>query len=79
MKPIWFKECNVVYAKDQPEYLPLPVHRSITGEVTSCWLLNWKERLQLLFTGKIYWTILTFNQPLQPQLPSVKNPIIIRR
>jgi hypothetical protein len=79
MKPIEFKGFNVVYAKDQPEYLPLPVHRGITGEVTSCWLLNWKERIQLLFTGKIYWTILTFNQPLQPQLPSIKNPIRLRK
>ena len=27
MKPIEFKDQNVVYAKDQPEYLPLPALR----------------------------------------------------
>lgn len=38
MTPIEFPEHNVVFAKDQPEYLPLPAHKSngVTGEVTSC-------------------------------------------
>jgi hypothetical protein len=75
MKPIEFPEHNCVYAKDQPQYLPLPVHKTEDGVVTSCWSLSWRERLKILFTGRIWWSVLTFNHPLQPQRPDVDNPI----
>ena len=74
MKPVEFAEQNCVYAKDQPEYLPLPVHKTPDGEVTSCWALTWRERLRVLLTGRIWWTVLTFNLPLQPLRPDVYNP-----
>ena len=74
MKPIEFNEQNSVYAENQPEYLPLPSHKTQDGIVTSCWSLSWKERFNLLFTGKIWWSNFTFNNPLQPQKPSVKKP-----
>lgn len=57
---------EVVYAKDQPEYLPLPAHRAEDGCVTTRWRLTWKERLKVLVTGNIWLQLLTFNQPLQP-------------
>lgn len=66
MKPIEFKEFNCIYAKDQPEYLPLPAYRTEDGEVTSCWKLPIKERIKILLTGKIFISVLTFNKPLQP-------------
>jgi len=75
MKIVKFNECNVVYAKDQKEYLPLPAHRTKKGEVTSCWKLSLWERLQILFTGKLFLSVLTFNHPLQPQLMSIFNPV----
>lgn len=31
MKPIEFNEQNAVYAKDQPEYTPLPVFKNDEG------------------------------------------------
>ena len=74
MKPIGFPEQNCVYAKDQPEYLPLPVHKTEDGMVISCWALTWRERFKMLFTGRMWWSVLTFNYPLQPQLPSVNRP-----
>lgn len=74
MKPIEFKEQNCVYAKDQPEYIPLPVHKTEDGTVVSCWALTWRERIKLLFTGKIWWTVLTFNSPLQPVRPDITSP-----
>jgi hypothetical protein len=74
MTPIEFPEQNVVYAKDQPEYLPLPAHKTADGEVTSCWGMTWRERLRVLFTGRIYFSSLTFNGPLQPQRVSVDPP-----
>lgn len=50
MKPIKFKEHNVVYAENQPEYQPLPAFRndSHQGEVVSCWQLSFKERIKFL-------------------------------
>jgi hypothetical protein len=70
MKPIEFEGQNGVFAKDQPEYLPLPGHITKEGVVTSCWKLSVKERLQILLHGKIWFHTHTFNHPLQPQLPS---------
>lgn len=74
MRPIEFPEQNCVYAKDQPEYQPLPAHKTDDGMVVSCWALTWRERLQVLFSGKVWWSVLTFNQRLQPQMPTVANP-----
>lgn len=71
MKPIKFKECNTIFAKNQKEYLPLLVYKEKTtkeGQVISCWSLSIIERIRLLLTGKIYLMVLTFNKPLQPQL-----------
>lgn len=75
MKPITFKGQNVVFAKDQPEYLPLPAFRS-GNVVTSCWGLSWRERLHALFSGKVSISLMTFGQPLQPILPHVGAPTL---
>lgn len=76
MKPIQFESVNVVFAKDQKEYLPLPAHRDEEGVVTTCWNFNWKERLKILFSGKMFLQMLSFNRPLTPVKPSVENPLI---
>jgi len=77
MKPIEFKGCNVVFAKDQPEYLPLPAHKSQDPEgiVTTCWKLTWRERFLILITGQFFFQQMTFNNSLQPQKPSVRSPL----
>jgi hypothetical protein len=64
----------VVYAKDQPQYVPLPTRRTDDGEVVSCWKPNWRARLAILFGGKFYLTMLTFNGPLTPVRVSVDKP-----
>ena len=68
------REFEMVYAKDQPEYRPLPVVKCSDGTVISRWRLTWTERLRVLFTGNLFFQQLTFNQPLQPQLPTVTEP-----
>jgi len=73
MKPINFKSHNKVYAKDQPEYGQLPVYEK-DGVVISCCYLTWKERIKLLFTGKIWMHVYSFGQPLQPQMLDVDRP-----
>jgi hypothetical protein len=74
MKPIEFKEANFTFAINQPQYRPLPTWRGDDGTVISCWKLTRKERLKLLFTGRIWLRVLTFNQPLQPQRLDVDRP-----
>lgn len=76
MTLIDFPERTVVIAKDQPEYLPLPAHqfKDATGRIACCWKLTWKERIAVLLRGTLWHQILTFNQPLQPQLLTVDKP-----
>lgn len=75
MKPKQFKEANVTFAKDQPEYIPLPAFRkeSPQGEVITCWQLSFKERLRILFKGEIWLSMLTFNKPLTPSFLTTKK------
>lgn len=77
MRLVEFSEQTCVIAKVQPEYLPLPAHRwhgDPEGRITCCWSLTWRERLQVLFTGRIWHQVLTFNRALQPQLLLVEKP-----
>ncbi len=79
MKPIEFPEQNCVYAKDQPEYLPLPVFRNIgpQGECVSCWKLSFKERIRILFIGKLWVSLYTFNKPLTPSyFTTIKSEVL---
>jgi hypothetical protein len=74
MKPIPFEGSNVVFGKGQPEYLELPAHSDGTT-VTSCWQLTFKERMKVLVTGRVFFSQVTFGTSLQPQRPSVDNPV----
>ena len=67
MKIIDFPESNAVYAKNQPQYLPLPSHRTPDGYVTSCWEPTFWESVKLMCGAKIWVTLSTNNKPLQPQ------------
>lgn len=77
MKLIPFPEQTVVIAKDQPEYQPLPAFQFAhdpTGRIACCWQLTFRERLKLLFTGRLWHIIMAFHQPLQPQLLQLEKP-----
>jgi hypothetical protein len=69
MKPIEFKEQNRVLTK--PEGMTdeqcgsLPV-RAENGVCTSCWKMTFKERLNALFFGKIWVSVLTGTQTQPP-------------
>jgi len=70
MTAVNFKEANVVFAKGQPEYLPLPAFADfVTDErvVVTCYKMSFRERLRFLFTNRIWLSVLTFGNPLQPQ------------
>lgn len=69
-----FHVLETVFAKDQPEYLPLPAIVTDDGTVITRWKLSWRERLRVMFSGNLYLSQMTFGEPLQPQLPSVDEP-----
>lgn len=71
MKPVEFKGQNVIFAKDQPEYNPLPALKMPDGEVITCWELSDEEMMDIVTTKRIYLSQLTFNQPLQPVMLKV--------
>ena len=81
MKVIDFPSSNAVYANSQPEYLPLPSHKTPDGLVTSCWKPTFWECVQLIMGAKLWLTVMTFNKPLQPQRLEVGSemPIMHRR
>lgn len=66
MKPIEFPEQNVVYAKNQPEYLPLPAYKTEDGDVITCWEFSEQEIKEIQKTGKLWIAVKTFDNPLQP-------------
>lgn len=80
MKPLLFKEQNVVFAKNQPAYLPLPAFKneSDQGEVVFCMGMSFTERLRVLFTGKIWVSLMTFNQPLTPSFHTTKKSDVLK-
>ena len=78
MKPIPFKEQNTVFAKDQEPYLPLPAWKKPNDEkgvVVCCWGVSFVERVKILFSGRIYLSMLSFNKPLTPNRIYVESPI----
>lgn len=77
MQPLNFNGANIVFGANQPEYRPLPAERvgkPETGQINTCWELSPDELKQIQETGKIWVSLLTFGQPLQPVLVSVDKP-----
>lgn len=74
MKPVDFAGSNIIYAKDQGEYLPLPANKDSDGIVTSCWGMSWRERMRVALIGRVWVQTMTFNAPLQPIKVSVNRP-----
>ena len=79
MKPIKFKEANTTFAKDQPQYQPLPalVKEGQHGDVVTCWHLSFKERAKILITGKLWLNMMTFKKPLTPVYLTVNKEEVI--
>lgn len=75
MKLVKFPEVNLVIAKDQPEYIPMPAnYEPEHGVATICWQLTFRERARLLFAGKLWHQIMTFGAAMQPQRMSATKP-----
>lgn len=81
MKPIEFEEQNIIFAEHQDEYRNLPAFKvnEDEGRVIFCEYLTLRERLKVLFTGKIWVSLMTFNKPLTPSYFTVdKEDLFIK-
>lgn len=76
MKPIEFPEQTNVFAKDQPEYMPLPAwinpDPASMGEVISKWKFSEKELQEVIKNnGEFYLTVCTFHGRRQIHIDEV--------
>jgi len=80
MKPKKFKEVNITYSEDQPEYISLPGFKSDTpeGKFVFCMELSFKERIRILFTGELWCGLLTFHKKLTPSFFTTKKSELIK-
>lgn len=65
---------KVIFAKDQPEYLPLPAYVYENGLVCTKWRLSAEELARLLEGEDVLLWIWTMGRPLQPVLVEVPTP-----
>jgi len=67
------EDFEVVYAKDQPEYTPLPALRTERSLVTR-WKLSDEERRKIAEGSDLFIAVMHFGGPLQPLLPLIGSP-----
>ena len=82
MKAITFDEVNIIFGKGQEDiYQPLPscVEQNCENgdnsfRATMCFELTEEEKEEIVKTGKIWLSVLTFGQPIQPIRSSILKP-----
>lgn len=77
MTPIEFPEQTIVWAKNQPPYLPLPAYTN-EKETISCWRLSWTERINVFYHGRLWLRQMNYGQPLQPHASCIDSPFLPR-
>ena len=78
MKPDSRMAIEIVIAKDQPEYIPLPAVRLLNpeGDLITRWELSDAEIERVIESRSIYLTMMTFNRAVTPVMLSVDPPEI---
>ncbi len=64
----------VTFAKNQPQYHPLPASIDDKGIVMTEWEPSAEELDKLLSGGRVRLWVYTFNNPLQPVMVEVAEP-----
>jgi len=57
---------QIIIAKDQPQYKPLPAIYLNSDEILTRWKIPFWQRVWLVMAGSIYLDYLTFGRPIQP-------------
>ena len=47
-----------------PEVYDLPVYKNEEGQSLSCWKMTWKERLEVLLTGRVWLWVIGHHPPV---------------
>lgn len=69
------KEFEIIIAKDQDPYIPLPTLRVDDSCVLTRWHMTWFERLVCLIKGDVYlWIKKDIHTQLQPVMLQVRKP-----
>lgn len=72
-----FEHLEVVFAKNQPEYIPLPaLPVDDSQRIITRWKLTWKERVAILFGRHIFLWVSTFGNKLQPVMLTCDKPAV---
>ena len=75
MKPVDFSGSNFTFSRFASEYdEPTPM-RMVEDTAFICFKMTWREKLKVLFTGKIWVEYQRVKRPINGVLPSVNNPI----
>lgn len=77
MLSVEFPQANIALGESQAEYETLHVAYDIANPakpMTACFQLNKEEIDEIVKTGKLWFTQLTFGKPFQPVLMSTQNP-----
>lgn len=73
-----FPEVNKVLAENQPEYQKLPVFHDVeSGQIICAYKLNFRDKVRILFGGKVWVSVLTFNRGFQPIFLTTKKSDVL--
>jgi len=80
MKPVKFKGQNTVIKSKSNDFYDMPILVSDTteGHVVMCYKLSFIERIRVLFTGRIWLSVLSFKKPLKPMFLGTKKKELIK-
>lgn len=79
-----FPEADIKIAESQDEYFTIHAWKAKVGYQQEkgltifCWKIPFWKRVKLLFTGRLWHSVYTFNQPLQPICMSADDPFAPR-
>ena len=80
MKPAGFSEVNIVLGEKQDQYNDLPAFytpKDLQGRIVTSWSLTFRERIRVLFRGRVWLSTLTFRDPLQPVFMTTEKTDLI--
>lgn len=75
MKLQKFDQANTFYPAEQATMSgDFYAYKGQDGQVVMLWRLSFLDRVRLLFRGKLWVRVLTFNQPLQIHVVTADSP-----
>ncbi len=69
------ESAEVIIAKDQPEYAPIPALKASSGKILMRLEFSAADLACVLNGGSLYLCFLTFNQPMQPVIAAIAHHV----